>query len=85
MAHEGDWGDLVNGDHERDLGTNSRRTLYRELLAERRLGADLAAGLRRIEAAREMPHASDCAAWAQEPCDCIIGGGRRPNGQERTA
>ena len=22
---------------------------------------------------REMPHASDCAVWVEEPCDCITG------------
>lgn len=22
----------------------------------------------------DMPHASDCAIWAQEHCDCVIGG-----------
>jgi hypothetical protein len=35
-----------------------------------------------LEAAREEAHASDCRIWADEFCDCVIGGGRKPPARE---
>lgn len=64
----GDWGDLVNGDHERDLGSRGRYrpTLRAQLTAQGIIQLNLVEGLQRIEAAA----AQACPACGQKTCDC---------------
>ncbi len=45
---------------------------YLQLKTRRRLHA-LAKWLAAQEEAPKVPHASDCAHWVDEPCDCITG------------
>lgn len=83
MPTNQDHGDLVTGDWERDLGTHGRGASATLRAAPTAVGVTqihLAAGLRRIETAMEPkpddhnePHESDCAHWADEPCDRLLG------------